>query len=266
MAEVVDYGYGDAAVSSPNRKDYGYGDAHPDQDYGYGDASPDVKPAEQDYGHGDARPDLQSHGCEDANPDQPVRTRDGTDYGYGDAKPDGQDYGYGDAKPDDQDYGYGDAKPDDQDYGYGDAKPDDQDYGYGDAKPDEDQELQRCGVGRTQSDDGIEYGQPTIRRFRPKRRCSITKYSLEASADSSKVKQDMIGQHQQVIDGFRNGKAIEQTPGQESSGYNTDEKSDAKTVSTCESHDEENGSIPVADTRQKTKKLIGKMRKRLSIW
>jgi hypothetical protein len=74
------------------------------------------------------------------------------DYGYGDV-----DYGYGDSAPA-TDYGYGDAAPSDQpDYGYGDAAPVEQmDYGYGDAAPEE--------------------APPKDRR--PKRRCSVTKFSL----------------------------------------------------------------------------------------
>jgi hypothetical protein len=74
------------------------------------------------------------------------------DYGYGDV-----DYGYGDSAPA-TDYGYGDAAPSDQpDYGYGDAAPAEQmDYGYGDAAPEE--------------------APPKDRR--PKRRCSVTKFSL----------------------------------------------------------------------------------------
>jgi hypothetical protein len=74
------------------------------------------------------------------------------DYGYGEV-----DYGYGDSAPA-TDYGYGDAAPSNQpDYGYGDAAPAEQmDYGYGDAAPEE--------------------APPKDRR--PKRRCSVTKFSL----------------------------------------------------------------------------------------
>jgi hypothetical protein len=75
---------------------------------------------------------------------------DAMDYGYGDsAQP---DYGYGKSQPD---YGYGEPQPD---YGYGDdPKPASEDYGYGDAKPDE---------PAPQED------------RRPKRRCSVTRYSI----------------------------------------------------------------------------------------
>ena len=83
------------------------------------------------------------------------------------------DYGYGDAAP--VDYGYGDATPD---YGYGDASPDDNsnkttststadDYGYGDC-------------------DGGAPAVPQQER-RPRRRCSITKYSLEAQEEVKQI-------------------------------------------------------------------------------
>lgn len=136
---VVDYGYGDTPV------DYGYGDAKPEtDDYGYGDAKPDT-----DYGYGDATPDTD-YGYGDATPDM----------GYGDAAP---DMGYGDARPD-TDYGYGDAAPSSAaassqaEYGYGDAAPD---MGYGDASPDADRATELVETKK-----------------RPKRRCSVTRYSL----------------------------------------------------------------------------------------
>lgn len=101
-----------------------------------------------DYGYGDTPVD---YGYGDATPD--------TDYGYGDAKPD-TDYGYGDAKPD-TDYGYGEAAPSSAshaEYGYGDAAPD---MGYGDASPDADRATELVETKK-----------------RPKRRCSVTRYSL----------------------------------------------------------------------------------------
>jgi hypothetical protein len=70
------------------------------------------------------------------------------DYGYGDTP----DYGYGET-----DYGYGDAKPAEVDYGYGDGGAKQDDYGYGDAKPDEPSSQEER---------------------RPKRRCSVTRYSI----------------------------------------------------------------------------------------
>ena len=74
------------------------------------------------------------------------------DYGYGDQN----DYGYGDATPD-NDMGYGVAEPDNT-MGYGYAAPD-TDYGYGDAAPDEPEAA-------------------VVVDKRPKRRCSVTKFSL----------------------------------------------------------------------------------------
>jgi hypothetical protein len=99
------------------------------------------------------------------------------DYGYSDQP---MDYGYGDAAPD-MDYGYGDANPDDADYGYGDActKPEDAEYGYGDAKAEE---------------------APTRR---PKRRGSVTKFSLEPETSLTAAS---------VINDLRNGIAPVVTP------------------------------------------------------
>lgn len=121
-----------------------------------------------DYGYGDAEPDPVDYGYGDV------------DYGYGDAAPD-QDYGYGDAQPD---YGYGDAKPS-EDYGYGDAQPD---YGYGDAKPDED-----YGYGdQVEEKPKEEPKKPAGRR--PKRRCSVTKYTLDETAQAAQTHVDIIQQ------------------------------------------------------------------------
>lgn len=69
------------------------------------------------------------------------------DYGYGDEQ---MDYGYGDASPA-MDYGYGDTNEADNGYG----KPDDANNGYGEAKLIEESAIPR-----------------------PKRRCSVTKFSL----------------------------------------------------------------------------------------
>ena len=67
--------------------------------------------------------------------------------------------GYGDAAPA-MDYGYGDAAP--EDYVYGDSAPDE--YGYGDAEP---------------------AAAPPVDKKRPKRRCSVTKFSLEEQEGQS---------------------------------------------------------------------------------
>lgn len=98
---------------------------------------------------------------------------DSADYGYGDSQP---DYGYGETEPD---YGYGDSKPDEPDYGYGDAQPS-EDYGYGDAKPDE---------------------PATQEERRPKRRCSVTRYSI--------APQQAPLNAAAVINDFRNGAEVE---------------------------------------------------------
>lgn len=102
------------------------------------------------------------------------------DYGYGDAEP---DYGYGEAKPAygetaNTDYGYGETQT--TDYGYGNAEPD---YGYGEAKPDEDTPKEPStdyGYG----DEAAPAPKPSARRM-TKRRCSVTKYSLETAAENA---------------------------------------------------------------------------------
>lgn len=103
------------------------------------------------------------------------------DYGYGDSP----DYGYGDTQPD---YGYGETQPD---YGYGESKPDETDYGYGDAKPSED-----FGYGDAKPDDPA----PQEER-RPKRRCSVTRYSI--------APQQAPLNAAAVINDFRNGAEVE---------------------------------------------------------
>lgn len=193
---------------------------------------------------------MSDYGYEDAEPD----------YGYGDSSP---DYGYGDAKPN-EDYGYGDAKPD-EDYGYGDAKPD-EDYGYGDAKPNED-----FGYGDAKPDDAASAPAAPAGNRRPKRRCSVTKYSLEESKGSQE--QEMVQQLNaaQMLENFRNGVGIEQQhqPQQRSpptptdSGYSTDGKS-SETVMTAVSNDDED---PVVESKSVRKTgAMAKLRKRLSIF
>lgn len=121
-------------------------------DLGYGDASPDV-----DLGYGDAKPDM--------------------DLGYGDAKPD-LDLGYGTSQPD-EDLGYGDAQPD-ADLGYGSTVPD---LGYGSTEPLDLGFNNRPLPTRTQS---LGFGNSTNHSYSKQqgvhRRCSVTRYSLEASA------------------------------------------------------------------------------------
>jgi len=194
--------------------------------------------AEVDYGYGDA-------GAED--------------YGYGDANPD-QDYGYGDASPD-QGYGYGDASPD-QDYGYGDASPD-QDYGYGDASPDE-----------PAAPEPVAAAQPP-RRKGPKRRCSITKFSLEEGASCS------LNSHN-IIDQFRNNAnaPVPQAVPEPETVDVEPVKSAALTDTTlsCASSDDEKEADAHTEMRQakkttekepykkKERDMMKKLRKRLSIF
>jgi hypothetical protein len=103
---------------------------------------------------------------------------DQEDFGYGDAAPD-TDYGYGDTTQD-MDYGYGDTPaPEQPDYGYGDAAPED-DYGYGDSAPEPVPQKDR----------------------RPKRRCSVTKFSLATETPLTAAS---------VIADLRNGLAPEPT-------------------------------------------------------
>ena len=171
------------------------------------------------------------------------------DYGYGDSAP---DYGYGDASPD-QDYGYGDAKPD-EDYGYGDAAPD-QDYGYGDAAPDQD-----YGYGDAAPDEA-----PPKRK--PKRRCSVTKFSLDAEAQAT---QNCIAQ----IDAFRNGAAVQTSQAVEVPPAE-DEKSVARTASCNSSADgiSNDGEEPIEaeekmkEQQKKVKKsMMRKIGRRLSVF
>lgn len=81
------------------------------------------------------------------------------------------------------DYGYGDAQPD---YGYGEAQPD---YGYDDAP-------------------AAAPAQPTPQGGRPRRRGSVTKYSLEeAGKKEGTVEAEMVNQLNaaQMLNHFRQG-------------------------------------------------------------
>ena len=176
------------------------------------------------------------------------------DYGYGDGKPDDGDYGYGDAKPDEPaDYGYGDAKSDDDPYGYGNAQPDNTDYGYGDSEP----------------------APPKTRR--PKRRCSVTKYSLEESGQKAGTPEaEMVQQLHaaEMLQHFRNGGSGAPPPAAPDSGYTTDGKSSetvATTLSTDSSDEGANTNSPEMAPLPKTEKKkakggLARFRKRLSIF
>jgi hypothetical protein len=90
------------------------------------------------------------------------------DYGYGEPEP---DYGYGDEPAGETDYGYGDEPAAEADYGYGDAAPATDDYGYGDAAP---------GGGEAYGYGDDEPKPLPKAAGRPKRRCSVTKFSLDS--------------------------------------------------------------------------------------
>jgi hypothetical protein len=166
------------------------------------------------------------------------------------------DYGYG--PTDDVDYGYGTAEPDDVDYGYGEAKPDD-DYGYGEAKPDED-----YGYGATTTTDygygddvpALQQEQEPPRRKQVKRRCSVTKYSLEGSGATA------VDLHTR-IDEFRNATVPPAI---------TEPQKDLEKVSTmtdrtsCASstNDDQPGELPKKHALTK-KSMMSRIRKRLSV-
>jgi hypothetical protein len=183
-------------------------------DYGYGD--------QEDYGYGDAAPEM--------------------DYGYGDAAPE-MDYGYGDAAPE-MDYGYGDAAPE-TDYGYGDAAPE-TDYGYGDtapAKPEED-----YGYGEPDSAPAPQKDR------RPKRRCSVTKFSLATETPLTAAS---------VINDFRAGLVQSaQEPADDCKSAITDETGSMDMeFSPCKG-DEAQTELPKTIRK---KGMMSRIRKRLSI-
>ena len=167
---------------------------------------------EVDYGYGDAAPD--------------------TDYGYGDGAPDNTDYGYGDSQPD---YGYGETQTD---YGYGDAQPD---YGYGDQGNAADQ----YGYGDMGYGDAAP-APPSAETKRPKRRCSVTKYSLQSAPGCG---------------------ASEAAP--EAAPAPEDDKSSANTAATAvsvESTPEDHQKRMAKQEKVVKKGMMSKVRKRLSIF
>lgn len=197
--------------------------------------------AEVDYGYGEAT---------DYGYDAPP-----ADYGYGEQP----DYGYGEAPTADYgyeqtDYGYGQP-----DYGYGDDQPD---LGYGDARPDEPEEAKPEPVAP--------------RRQQVKRRCSVTKFSLDAGAqEANKAQQDM----RNMVDMLRQGGAPPAPPAEEPvySAPVVQEPSDDKsstamtsgTVSCDSSFDGEelSGSKQLQAQETKTKRgMMSRMRKRLSVF
>jgi hypothetical protein len=157
----------------------------------------------------------QDYGYEDAGPDM----------GYGEASP---GMGYGDASPD---MGYGSAAPDSSmDYGYGDATPD-MDYGYGDASPDP--------VPAPKEDK------------RPKRRCSVTKFSLATETPLTAAS---------VINDLRMG-----LPPPQSSSDSLDNDC-AKSIVTDETRSDDGMKTPpVTEEAPKKNGMISRIRRRLSI-
>ena len=174
------YGYGDASpdVSKNNNRDYGYGDAAPDtaKKYGYGSASPTEV---SQLGYGEGAPDSSSsdpYGYGDAAP-----TTANNPYGY-ESTDRNNPYGYGDTSDAASKYGYGDDNDAANKYGYGD---DSNPYGYGDTNTAQPHHL------RSQSSDSLS-SDPRRRRDRPRRRGSVTKYSLEATQEVQKEQQDSV--------------------------------------------------------------------------
>lgn len=176
-----------------------------------------------DYGYGD---DAAAYGYGDDAPDYGYGDDAVPDYGYGDAA---ADYGYGDT----EDLGYGAT----EDYGYGDQGDP---YGYGDAAPDE-----------------APGPLPPKTEKRPKRRCSVTRFSIEAEANNKPLDYNWTeGQE---------GRPAESAPEAEPA----DEKSQARTESTVDTNEEAEDSmldkIPVDKLKMPKKGMMSKIRKRLSI-
>jgi hypothetical protein len=155
-----------------------------------------------------------------------------TDYGY-----DNPEYGYGDTSPD---CGYSDTGPD-MDYGYGDdAAPENTDYGYG-------------------AEVTPEAAKPTESR-RPKRRCSVTKYSLVSSEGSAEAEMGQQIQQAEMLQSFRNGGGARPLPPQPTSS----EYSTASTES-FQTDDDETTS-PETAAPKKGKSKLSKLRRRLSVF
>lgn len=114
--------------------------------------------SETDYGYGDTQ--NTDYGYSNQNMDY--------DYAYGDQNIT-TDYGY---EENTADYGY-DSQPSGTDYGYGDPEPSNIDMDYGDSKP-------------------AEPAKPEPKARRPRRRCSVTKYSLEETAQAGSAEAEMV--------------------------------------------------------------------------
>jgi pyruvate/2-oxoglutarate dehydrogenase complex dihydrolipoamide acyltransferase (E2) component len=200
---------------------------------------------------------------------------DTADYGYGDSGGGAEDYGYGDsADAAASDYGYGD---DAGGYGYGD---DDNggaggggDYGYGDAPPDE----APAAPAPTTAPEA---------KNRPKRRSSVTRFSMEAEACGNELDYNWNGSSQQQP---KEDSIPEQAP-VAAPGVNvaSDEKSSAGTQVTAASIPEDqeetndggsmldlikasqrnkgtNAAVASGAAKNGKKGMMSKLRKRLSI-
>ena len=152
------------------------------------------------------------------------------DYGYG---------GEGDAPAADYDYGYGDS----DDLGYGNT---DDVYGYGETEPD-------MGYGE-QEDVVTEEIAP--KRKTPKRRCSVTKYSLVSAAENGGAEAEMVKNLNaaEMLNAFRNGGGAPEAAPSEAS-------TDSKSVDTL-------GTLPQSEDASAPVKVskFSRLRKRLSIF
>jgi hypothetical protein len=162
-------------AASANR--YGSGDSSPEpaNPHGYGDTTSNTNAADKN-GNGDSNAnDTSKYGYGDTNA--------ADKYGYGDTSNDANKHGNGDTNAADK-YGYGDTTKDVSKYGYGETKATTDKYGYGDTSND----ANKYGYGdtnnlRSASAHSTASGDSTERRHRPRRRGSVTKYSLEAQEE-----------------------------------------------------------------------------------
>lgn len=179
-----------------------------------------------------------------------------TDYGY-ETTP--TDYGYGE----ETDYGYGPQTNygEQTDYGYDEQT----DYGYGDARPEE---------AAPPTFPKPETAAP--RRQQVKRRCSVTKFSLDTGAqEANKAQEDM----RNMVDMIRQG-GIPHSPPEQAPSHSeleiiqdqapADEKSAAAmtcSTASCDSSFDGDGASSRHDQEKKTKKgMMSRMRKRLSVF
>ncbi|GAX27421.1 hypothetical protein FisN_23Hh115 [Fistulifera solaris] len=153
-----------------------------------------------------------------------------------------EDYAY----DDDQPYSYDDQN---MDYGYGDDAGDV--YGYGDAEPDESAPIEDMGY---EQDTVAEEIAP--KRRTPKRRCSVTKYSLVSAAENGGAEAEMVKNLQaaEIMNQFRNGGGV--PPAVPSEG-----STDSKSVDTV-------GTLPRSEQAAAPVKVskFSRLRKRLSIF